>query len=112
MPRRRRPSKDAEPGERMAQSEPAEPGLGGALGPSTTAVHAGEPRPKPAHALATPIIQTATYTFANTQELIDHFVWCIVNDRPLVQTVVDSTRVLEAVFAAEESARTGRAVRL
>ena len=43
------------------------------LGPSTIAVHAGEPRPKPAHALATPIVQTATYTFANTQELKDHF---------------------------------------
>jgi cystathionine gamma-synthase len=42
-------------------------------GPSTLSVHAGEPRPKPGHALATPIIQTATYTFANTQELRDHF---------------------------------------
>jgi cystathionine gamma-synthase len=73
MPRRRRRDKDAEPGERMAASEPAEPGLRGPLGPSTTAVHAGEPRPKPAHALATPIVQTATYTFANTQELVDHF---------------------------------------
>jgi cystathionine gamma-synthase len=36
-------------------------------------VHAGEPRRKSANALATPIIQTATYTFANTQELCDHF---------------------------------------
>ena len=43
------------------------------VGPSTLAVHGGEPRPKPAHALATPIVQTATYTFANTQELKDHF---------------------------------------
>jgi cystathionine gamma-synthase len=43
------------------------------LGPSTLAVHAGEPRPKPTHALATPIVQTATYTFASTQELKDHF---------------------------------------
>jgi cystathionine gamma-synthase len=43
------------------------------LGLSTKAVHAGEPRPKPAHALATPIVQTATYTFADTQELKDHF---------------------------------------
>jgi cystathionine gamma-synthase len=42
-------------------------------GPSTVAVHGGEPRPKPAHALATPIVQTATYTFADTQELKDHF---------------------------------------
>ena len=42
-------------------------------GPSTLAVHAGEPREKPAHALATPIIQTATFTFTDTQELKDHF---------------------------------------
>jgi cystathionine gamma-synthase len=43
------------------------------LGPSTVAVHGGEPRPKPGHSLATPIIQTATYTFANTHELKDYF---------------------------------------
>src|SRR3989442_3237470 len=43
------------------------------LGLSPLAVHGGEPRPKPTHALATPIVQTATYTFANTQELKDHF---------------------------------------
>ena len=43
------------------------------VGPSTLAVHGGEVRPKPAHALATPIVQTATYTFASTQELKDHF---------------------------------------
>ncbi len=42
-------------------------------GPSTVTVHGGEPRPKPGYALATPIMQTATYTFANTQELRDHF---------------------------------------
>jgi cystathionine gamma-synthase len=42
-------------------------------GPSTLAVHAGEPRLKPGHALATPIIQTATFTFTDTQELKDHF---------------------------------------
>ena len=42
-------------------------------GPSTAAVHAGEPRAKPGNALATPIMQTATFTFANTQELCDHF---------------------------------------
>ena len=43
------------------------------LGPSTLSVHGGEPRPKPAYSLATPIVQTATFTFANTQELKDHF---------------------------------------
>ena len=40
---------------------------------STLAVHGGEPRPKLGNALATPIVQTATYTFADTQELHDHF---------------------------------------
>ncbi|MBM3218845.1 MAG: aminotransferase class I/II-fold pyridoxal phosphate-dependent enzyme [Candidatus Rokubacteria bacterium] len=43
------------------------------LGPSTMSVHGGEPREKPAHSLTTPIVQTATYTWANTQELKDHF---------------------------------------
>src|SRR3989454_11175406 len=43
------------------------------VGPSTVACGGGEPRPKPTHPLATPIVQTATYTFANTQELKDHF---------------------------------------
>src|ERR1041384_514768 len=43
------------------------------LGFSTLAVHGGEPRPKLGNSLATPIIQTATYTFADTQELHDHF---------------------------------------
>jgi cystathionine gamma-synthase len=42
-------------------------------GISTLAVHAGEPRPKLGNALATPILQTATYTFADTRELRDHF---------------------------------------
>src|SRR6516164_11648100 len=42
-------------------------------GLSTLAVHAGEPRPKFGNALATPIVQTATYTFADTRELCDHF---------------------------------------
>lgn len=40
-------------------------------GSSTRAVHGGTQRRKPYHALNTPIVQTATYTFANTQELIE-----------------------------------------
>jgi cystathionine gamma-synthase len=40
---------------------------------STLAVHGGEPRPKLGNALTTPIVQTATYTFADTQELHAHF---------------------------------------
>jgi cystathionine gamma-synthase len=48
-------------------------GDGKALGFSTLAVHGGEPRPKLGNSLATPIIQTATYTFADTDELHAHF---------------------------------------
>jgi len=50
----------------------SEPRPGG-LGFGTAAVHAGEPRRKEGNALTTPIMQTATYTFADTQELRDHF---------------------------------------
>jgi cystathionine gamma-synthase len=42
-------------------------------GASTRAVHGGEARAKLANAVTEPIIQTATYTFANTAELADHF---------------------------------------
>ncbi len=42
------------------------------FGPSTMSVHGGEPRRKPAHALTTPIVQTATYTWASSQEVKDH----------------------------------------
>lgn len=42
-------------------------------GPSTRAVHAGEHRRKLAHAITEPIVQTATYTFANSAEIVDHF---------------------------------------
>ena len=45
----------------------------GEFGPSTRAVQAGEPRTKVTSAIATPIIQSATFTFANTQELSDYF---------------------------------------
>ncbi len=40
---------------------------------STIAVHGGEPRPKPGHAVTTPIQSTATYIFEDTAELHDHF---------------------------------------
>jgi len=73
MSGKRREAKGSEP----AAVNPSEPVAGDPRrpppGPSTVAVHGGEPRPKPGHALATPIIQTATYTFAHTQELKDHF---------------------------------------
>ena len=40
-------------------------------GPSTTAVHAGEARQKPGFAITDPIFVASTYTFANTQSIID-----------------------------------------
>ncbi len=42
-------------------------------GPSTQAVHAGEPRAKQDNAITTPIVQTATYTFADSKEIADLF---------------------------------------
>ncbi len=42
-------------------------------GPSTQSVHGGEPRTQPSSAITAPIIQAATYTFADTQELVDYF---------------------------------------
>jgi cystathionine beta-lyase/cystathionine gamma-synthase len=39
---------------------------------STRAVHAGESRQKPYGSLTTPIIQTSTYTFENSQAVIAH----------------------------------------
>ncbi len=41
-------------------------------GIATTAVHGGEERPRPHHALTTPIYQTATYVFRDTAELARH----------------------------------------
>src|SRR3970040_599319 len=38
---------------------------------STRAVHAGEARNKPHHALTTPIVQTSTFTFTDTTDLVD-----------------------------------------
>lgn len=40
-------------------------------GPSTTAVHAGEARVKPGFAITDPIFAASTYTFADTQSILD-----------------------------------------
>jgi len=42
-----------------------------APGNSTVAVHAGAERPNAYHSLTPPVVQTATYTFADTQDLSD-----------------------------------------
>src|SRR5262250_1454895 len=70
---------------------------------STLSVHGGEPRPKPANSLATPIVQTATFTFANTQELKDHFEGR--NERVEYGRYGNPTqRIVEAKLAALEGA--------
>ena len=40
--------------------------------PATLAVHGGEDRTRPQHALTEPIVQTATYSFPDTQALTDY----------------------------------------
>ncbi|MCE2728045.1 MAG: aminotransferase class I/II-fold pyridoxal phosphate-dependent enzyme [Planctomycetaceae bacterium] len=40
-------------------------------GPSTVAVHAGEARDKPGHSITDPIFASSTYTFRDTQSIID-----------------------------------------
>lgn len=45
---------------------------------STRSVHAGEARVKPHHALTTPIVQTSTFTFSDTADLVsfkEAFMW-------------------------------------
>jgi cystathionine gamma-synthase len=41
-------------------------------GPSTLAVHAGEARQKPLHSVTDPIVCAATYSFSDTQAVIDY----------------------------------------
>jgi cystathionine gamma-synthase len=43
-----------------------------ASGPSTTAVHAGEDRIKPGFSITDPIFAASTYTFADTQAVVDY----------------------------------------
>jgi cystathionine gamma-synthase len=74
------------------------------LGPSTMAVHGGEPRTKPAHALATPIVQTATYAWANSQEVKDHFEGKIEERIDYGRYGNPTQRVAESKLAALEGA--------
>jgi len=47
---------------------------------STRAVHAGEEKRKPNGAITTPIVQTSTYTFENTAEILDYMRRKATND--------------------------------
>lgn len=47
------------------------PNRAGVAGPSTAAVHAGEARQKPGCSITDPIFATSTYTFSDTQSIVD-----------------------------------------
>jgi cystathionine gamma-synthase len=65
----------SEPASEPAAGTPAAPGAQSSLTPSpglsTVAVHAGEAREKPGHSLTDPIFASSTYTFRDTQSIID-----------------------------------------
>jgi cystathionine gamma-synthase len=50
---------------------------------STQAVHAGEEKRKPFGAVTTPIVQTSTFTFANTAEILDFMQRKAAGDLPV-----------------------------
>ena len=77
-------------------------------GASTQAVHAGSQRPFAHHALTTPIVQTATYTFENTSDLcqfMDARMWGGAKDRTEYGRYGNPTvAAAEAKIAALDSA--------
>jgi cystathionine gamma-synthase len=74
-------------------------------GPSTQAVHGGEPRTKLASSLTTPIMQTATYTFTDTQELSDYFEGRLIDRDEYGRYGNPTQRVAERKLAALEGAQ-------
>jgi cystathionine gamma-synthase len=78
---------------------------GGPTRDGTTAVHGGEPRRRAHDALAHPIVQTATYTFADTATLCDHHEGRIEREEygrygnPTVKVVEEKLAILESAPA-------------
>ncbi len=74
--------------------------------PLTVAVHGGEPRSYPHDALTAPIVQTATYSFAETAELVAYFEGRKQREEygrygnPTVRLVEDKVAALEGTEAA------------
>ncbi len=72
----------------------------------TAVVHAGEPRSYPYDAVTAPVVQTATYTFANTAELIAYMEGRREREEygrygnPTVRLVEDKVAALEGAEAA------------
>ncbi|MCC7354215.1 MAG: aminotransferase class I/II-fold pyridoxal phosphate-dependent enzyme [Anaerolineae bacterium] len=73
-------------------------------GLSTRSVHGGEPRDNPYHALTTPIVQTSTYRFANTADLVQYkeerMFWDVPQREEYGRYGNPTVRVAEAKLAA------------
>jgi len=78
---------------------------------ATAAVHAGESHVKPFGALTTPVVQTSTYTFSNTSEILEYMrskQWGDEPDRdeygrysnPTIRTAEDKLAALEGAERA------------
>ncbi len=65
-------SKPTDPTSAANEGAPVKPGATGELGPSTLSVHGGEDRQKVGNSITDPIYPAATYTFADTQSVIDY----------------------------------------
>ncbi len=80
------------------------------IGASTRAVHAGEPRCREYYAITTPIVQTATYTFTDTADLIAYQEGRTARDEygrygnPTIRTAEAKLAALEAGDAMQASA--------
>ena len=79
-------------------------------GPSTLSVHGGR-QPNPYHSISEPIVQAATYTFVDTEDLCyfkDQSLWGVVEDRyeygrygnPTIRSVEKRLACLEGAEAA------------
>jgi cystathionine gamma-synthase len=78
----------------------------GGQGLSTTAVHAGEARQKALHSITDPIVMASTFTFANTQSIID-FIENQEDRGEYGRYGVPGERVVEQKLAALEGAEDG-----
>ncbi len=75
--------------------------------PDTLAVHGGEPRRHAFDALAAPIVQTATYTFRDTAELVAFFEGRTDREEEYGRYGNPTTRLVETKVAALEAAEDG-----
>jgi cystathionine gamma-synthase len=74
--------------------------------PATLSVHGGEDRTRPQHALTEPIVQTATYSFPDTQALTDYMEGKVTREEygrygnPTVRAAEQKLAALEGTEAA------------